>query len=116
MSQHSSLSPERWKSFDRGTQVLMIANEMNRASSRMRAGDLDGVRRCHERVLRLVDLTVAATRQNTFLRELLRWRDLVATMYVAPRPDAGAQQAAMRALLLLSPQAAPQLRHLRPLT
>jgi hypothetical protein len=31
MSQHSSLSPERWAGFSLDQQILMIGNEMNRA-------------------------------------------------------------------------------------
>jgi hypothetical protein len=113
MSQHAGLTAERWRSFDRGAQVLMIANEMNRGSSRLRANDRDGVRRCHERVLSLVDLTIATTTQRSFVREMLRWRDLVAAMFVSPDVAAPDQAAAMRALLQLSPKAASQLRHLQ---
>ena len=31
-TQHASLPPERWARFPPGQQLLMIANEMNRAS------------------------------------------------------------------------------------
>ena len=31
-TQHASLSPERWRQFRLDQQILMIANEMNRAA------------------------------------------------------------------------------------
>jgi len=52
MTQHASLSPERWATFSRDQQLLMIANELSRASSLRGADDLDRFRRCYERALR----------------------------------------------------------------
>jgi hypothetical protein len=56
MTQHASLSPERWSAFSRGQQILMIGNEMNRASRLLRLGDHKSLLLAYERVLRLVDL------------------------------------------------------------
>jgi hypothetical protein len=82
VSQHSSLTLERWQSFDRHRQVLMIANEMHRGS---RLTDPKALERCYERVLRLVDLTVQCDHRLAFRRELLRWRDGIAELYLAAR-------------------------------
>ncbi len=57
MTQHASLSPERWSAFTLPDQILMIANEMNRALSLFGPGDGDRLRRAYERTLRLVDST-----------------------------------------------------------
>jgi hypothetical protein len=62
-------------------------------------------------VLRLVDLTVEVDPRRTLRRELLRWRDLVAEMYVAPHPEPALHLAAFRALLLLHPESAAQIPH-----
>jgi hypothetical protein len=40
MSQHSSLSSERWAQFNLDQQILMIGNEMNRAKRSIELGNL----------------------------------------------------------------------------
>ena len=113
MSQHAALSLERWTSFSLDQQLLMIANEMNRAGKL--TGPDDRERRVHayERVLALTDLTIAAHDRRGLRRELLRWRDLVAQLYVESesRPSAHAQ--AYRVLLRFSPQASRQIPFIR---
>jgi hypothetical protein len=109
VTQHASLSAERWASFTLDQQVLMIANEMQRASSLL-APDRDAsLRLAYERVLRLVDLTVAVQPKRTLRRELLRWRDLVAALYVAPHPDRSTHRDVFRCLLQLRPEASRQI-------
>jgi hypothetical protein len=88
VTQHASLTPERWARFTPDQQVLMVANEMNRASSLLGDADLSSLRRTYERVLRLVDLTVVTQTRRGLRRDLLRWRDLVAALHIAPRADA----------------------------
>lgn len=105
MSQHAGLTLERWRLFDRDRQLLMIANEMHRGS---RLQEPEAIRRCYERVLRLTDLTVQATARPTFRRELLRWRDLIAELWLGGRPDRDRHLDALRCLLLMSPETARQ--------
>ncbi len=109
MSQHATLTLDRWKTFRRDQQILMIGNEMNRAS-RLQGSD-DGASRglAYERILKLVDLTVEARPEPGLRRELLRWRDLIAAIYLRSEPDVVAHRAAFRALLLLDPIAARQI-------
>jgi len=57
-TQHAGLSPERWARYPRGQQILMIANEMNRASKLLGPRDHDRLRGSYERVLALTDLTI----------------------------------------------------------
>lgn len=87
----------------------MIANEMNRASRLFAEGDRARLLSAYERVLALVDLTVEVNPRRSIRRELLRWRDLVASLYVAPRPDAADHGRAFRALLQLHPEAWRQM-------
>lgn len=109
MSQHASLSPERWAAFSLDQQILMIGNEMNRASRWMRPEDRSHLELCYERVLRLVDLTVEVNRRPALRRELLRWRDVVAEIYIRDEPDFAAHTTAFRVLLLFTPTAARQI-------
>jgi len=109
MTQHASLSPERWKAFGLDQQILMIGNEMNRAKRLIVLRDLPGLNLAYERVLRLVDLTVEVQGRATLRRELLRWRDLIAELYIRPEPSAAEHRDAFRCLLLFTPVAAQQI-------
>jgi len=109
MTQHASLTPERWARFSIDQQVLMIANEMQRASSLLAPDDRPSRQRTYERVLRLVDLTVEVQTRRAFRRELLRWRDLIAPLYIAPDADPETHRAAFRYLLGFRPEAWRQM-------
>jgi hypothetical protein len=109
MTQHASLSPERWAQFSLDQQILMIGNEMNRGKGALKSRDLAGLRLSYERVLRLVDLTVEVQNRSSLRRELLRWRDLVALLYISPEPSAEDHRDAFRSLLLFTPVAAQQI-------
>jgi hypothetical protein len=109
MTQHSSLTPERWAMFSLDQQILMIGNEMNRAARLSGPADVDSLALAYERVLRLVDLTVEVRTGPTLRRELLRWRDLVAELYLRRDPDPAAHAAAFRCLLQFTPEAARQI-------
>ncbi len=107
--QHAALSPERWSRFALPQQLLMIANEMNRASKLFGPEDRGRLRNSYERVLALADLTIQGNHRRALRRELLRWRDLVAEQYLSAHPDPRAHAAAFRALLQLHPEAWRQL-------
>jgi len=109
MSQHAGLDVERWSAFDVDQQVLMIANELNRVSGAMSPDRARSRRAGYERALRLTDLTVACTDRRAFRRELLRWRGLIAELYLSAEADPDAHRSAFRALLLLRPVAARQI-------
>ncbi len=109
MTQHAGLDVERWRQFDHPQRMLMIANEMQRASRLMGADHLDRRRRAYERVLRLTDLTVALAQRRAVRRELLRWRDLPAALYVADSARPDEHRAALRGLLQLTPESAAQI-------
>jgi hypothetical protein len=85
VTQHASLTLERWSAFSRDQQILMIASEMNRAGKLFGPQDRARLRNAYERVLRLADLTTEAQPSRSLRRELFR------------------------ALLLLTPASAKQL-------
>lgn len=109
MTQHASLSPERWSSFTLDQQVLMIGNEMNRAGKLMGPFDRDRRRSAYERVLNLTDLTIRVQHKKALRREVLRWRDLAAELYIADDPVPAQHAAAFRALLQLTPESSKQI-------
>ncbi|MFH1762632.1 MAG: hypothetical protein ABIF09_00445 [Gemmatimonadota bacterium] len=110
MTQHAGLDADRWSEFDLDQQILMIGNEMNRSVRLARLGQIEGVRRGYERVLRLTGLTVACGLRPGLLRELLRWRGLVAEEYLAGSANPAWHGALLRSLLQLRPVAALQIR------
>ena len=105
MTQHAGLTLERWRSFDRHQQVLMIANEMHRGS---RLEEPEALRRCYERVLRLTDLTAQAADRLAFRRELLRWRDGIAELHLGGLPASEDHSCLLHCLLLMTQEAARQ--------
>ena len=109
MTQHSALTPERWRRFSGPQRILMIANEMNRAARLMGPDDRASRSLAYERVLRLVDLTVAVAEGRSSRRELLRWRDLVAALYLEEHPQPGNHRTALRVLLQQTPESAAQI-------
>ena len=112
MVQHASLTLERWATFSVDQQVLMIANEMHRASKLQEPDDSQRLQNSYERILNLTDLTIAAQSRDGFRREMLRWRDLVASLYLQPEP--AQHLAALRVLLLFTPEAAKQRPYIAP--
>ena len=107
---HANLTTERWSKFTLGQQLLMIANEMNRATRLHGPNDGPSLKLALERVLNLVDATVAANGRPGLRRELLRWRYLVAEQYVSAKPDPNRHGTIFRALLMLHPETYQQLR------
>lgn len=109
MTQHAGLTEEQWATFTLDQQILMIANEMNRATGLVMAEDPSRARNCYERVLHLTDLTVRTQTRSTLRGELLRWRDLVANLYLSNvvRPDE--HRRAFRCLLLFTPEMSRQI-------
>lgn len=108
-TQHASLSAERWSGFNLDQQILMIGNEMNRARGLLAHRDWARVRSCYERVLQLVDLTVGVQSRRHLRRELLRWRDLIAQLYLSAEPGREEHDASFKCLLRFTPAASKQI-------
>jgi len=109
MTHYDSLPPERWARFDLGQQILQIGVEMQRALKFLHAGGSLHLRSCYERAMELVDLTVQVQANPGLRRELLRWREVVAELYLRPEPDPIAHRQALRVLLRLHPESAKQI-------
>ena len=112
MTQHAGLTEERWGRFTLPQQILQIGAEMQRARAHFDPSEDALLRGCYERALRLADLTVRVQTKLSLRRELLRWRGIVAELYLRDQPDEAAHLDAFRALLLLNAESAVQLRYL----
>ena len=109
MAQHASLTLDRWLAFPFDQRILMVANEMRRAAQLTQPGDQERRSNAYARVLALADLTIQAPSRPAARRELLRWRDLVAELYIQPGANPPAHQAAWTCLLRFTREAARQL-------
>jgi hypothetical protein len=72
----------RWQSFPVDQQILMIANELQRAGGWIRKRDREEAARAYERAFELVDLLVEYADNKNLTREVLRWREVLAAEYV----------------------------------
>ncbi len=55
---HTGLTSDKWETFSIDKQILMIANEMNRAKNWIEKQDFEKVSHSYERAFELIDLTV----------------------------------------------------------
>ena len=101
LKHHMSLTVERWGNFPFFRQILMIATEMNRAARWIKAGDFQEVKRCYERVLELLYLTVATLDDNSKLVELMRFKEMLCMLYAKDECDFLGNSSLMKTLLLL---------------
>ncbi len=87
---HKNLSAEKWGKYSKGQQILMIANELNRAKNRIIEGSAEEVNYCYERAMELTDLTSADDKwkKTHGLKELRRFRETLGWLYVAEKKDA----------------------------
>jgi hypothetical protein len=100
LKHHSADFAARWQGFSLGKQLVMIANELNRAGHWIARGDPEEARLCHERALDLFYLTIREARGYALLRELARAKETLLSLYCSsPAGSANAQlQAGLIAL------------------
>jgi len=63
----------------------MVANELNRAKNWIIKGDLEETNNCYERAFELLDLTISVVTRRSLLKELLRFREMLATQYISSK-------------------------------
>ena len=83
---HKTLTKEKWRSFPFYKQILMIANELNRAGKWIEKGDFIEVGYCYERAFELLYLTIATLDRKNRLRELARFKEMLAGLYAKKTP------------------------------
>lgn len=78
---HTSLSPEKWAEYPKGKQLIMIANELNRARVWLEKNQPKDSESCYERAFELTDLTLEDKKWSNSLKELLRFREILGELY-----------------------------------
>jgi hypothetical protein len=88
LKQHTGLTPEKWASYSKTQQVLMISNELNRALNCLEGNFITDAEKCYERAMELTDLTVEDNRWSSgSLKELLRFREVLSELYLSKNAD-----------------------------
>ncbi len=98
---HKTLTEEKWSKFPFFKQILMIANELNRASKWIEKNDFLEVKFCYERSFELLYLTIETLKDKRKLRELLRFKEMMAMFYTKDKPDIKQNLTLLKALILL---------------
>ncbi len=105
---HKDMTLEKWASKPVSWQILSIASEMGRAETSLKSCLWEPFKASLERTLELIDLTVEANLPNgEFVREVLRFREVLAEIYIDPVAKANAAEfkSLMKVLLTLDPEA-----------
>lgn len=100
------MTPEKWHNLSKSDQILNIAAEFARAKYWLSKDDVDEVKNCLNRAFELIDLTIADSKWSRGLKELLRFRGLLAEFYIADNPSEHNFKQLFRALLNFDAQSA----------
>lgn len=106
---HKDLTKERWSQFPFFQQILMIANELHRASKWIEKGDFSEVKLCYERAFELLYLTVEMLQERRKLRELLRFKEMLAMLYRKEKQQLQENLKLEKVLILLDKESFAQL-------
>jgi len=102
-NQHSQLSADRWFALPVYQQLLMISNELNRAGNWIKKKDSHIVHSCYERALELTQLTIDDQRWRGNLKELCRFNELMAQLFVEQWYDYDFNLTLQKTLIALNP-------------
>lgn len=104
LKHHKNLSDKKWFAYSKAQQILMIANELNRAKNWIKKKSFQDVNLCYERAFELTDLTIADNKWKGKLKELLRFREYLAEQYIIKNKSAKINDQIYNGLILLSPE------------
>jgi hypothetical protein len=80
---HTNLTADKWATYSKTQQVLMISNELNRAVNCLKSNHPADAEKCYERAMELTDLTVDDIRWKNGLKELLRFREVLSELFLS---------------------------------
>lgn len=86
---HKNMTVEKWSGYDYASQILMIGSEFARAKSFIQKKQFENVKKCYERAMELLDLTIYDPKWNKTnkLKELLRFREMIGFLYIEKFDD-----------------------------
>ena len=100
---HKNMTTEKWFAYPAFQQLLMIANELNRAQGALGKDDTPNAIHAWERAFELTDLTLNDKKNKHWLKEMLRFRELLGETFVSL--DSDLNKSLMNALVTFHPAA-----------
>ncbi len=91
---------EKWHGYPRSQQILSIANELNRAQNSLLKEEIIHAEHAWERAFELTDLTIEDNPPRGFLKELLRFREMLGEIFLTH--DSTAHKKLITALISLN--------------
>lgn len=82
LKHYKNLTPLKWEKFPFHKQILMIGTEILRAGKWMEKCDDEEVKNCYERAIELVFLTIEVLKEKNKLREILRFKEALLSLYL----------------------------------
>ncbi|MEW6104105.1 MAG: hypothetical protein AB1630_09915 [bacterium] len=79
----------------------MIVSEIQRANNWIEKGDFSEVKLCYERAFELLYITIECLKDKRKLKELLRAKEVMASLYIQERPGLKQNLGLLKAFLLL---------------
>jgi len=116
LKHHKTLTLDKWLSFSFDKQILMIANELNRASNWIGKHNIPEAKLCYERAFELLYLTIALLKEKNKLREFLRFKEMLARLYAQELPAQQETLALLRILISLDKKSFALLPFSAPLS
>jgi len=102
---HKNLSVEKWSAYTKGQQILMIANELNRAKNLLQKNMMPEVRNCYERAMELTDMISADPKWTGRCRELRRFREVLGQLYLEKNGNPDLNHKLYKTLIEMNPEA-----------
>jgi hypothetical protein len=103
---HPTLTTEKWLRLTQQQRMLNVASELTRVKNEIRDGENEYANQALERALDLIDLTVEtalAEKKSSFLYEILRFREILASVYETSQKDEQKFLILLQAFLDLDP-------------
>ena len=106
MKYHPELTLEKWRQMPQDKQILSVAAEFGRAKSWILKNEEEPAKQALERAFELMDLTIellAEKKASGFLKEFLRFREMLAGFYLSSKKDLREFMILFRTLLAFDP-------------
>jgi hypothetical protein len=104
LKHHTTLDPEKWQGYTLGRQIIMIANETNRAIHWLVHDDTAEANRCLERAIELLHLTIGLPHGRGRHRELARLEEVLLGFRYLAKATVRELRMAQEALIAMSPE------------
>lgn len=93
---------EKWQKLSKEKQIINIAAELSRTKFWLGRKDREQALSCLNRAFELIDLTIGLSRHQKDLRELLRFREVLARFYIDKDKNADEFVKIFKTLLMLN--------------